>query len=81
VARIEIGKSVVSDVRVCGGRLIFKHTRILVYDVVELAEKGFSANAISRQYRGLVKASAVREALFLIRRGVVREVHRRKAAS
>jgi len=36
MARIEIGKHLAADSRVCGGRLIFKGTRILVSDALEL---------------------------------------------
>ena len=81
MARIEIGNCLVSDARVCDGRLIFKKTRILVYDALELAQKGYSAEAIAKQYRGLIKASAIREALSLVRKGLVREVGAKKAVA
>ncbi len=74
MARIEIGKHLVADTRVCSGRLIFKGTRILVADALELIKAGYSPKAIARQYRGSVTAQAVREALALMRRGIVREV-------
>lgn len=74
MARIEIGKHLAADTRVCGGRLIFKDSRILVSDVLELAEAGYSAEAIARQYRGVVRPAAVREAVSLVRRKLVREV-------
>ena len=81
MARIEIGTYLVSDARVCGGRLVFKETRILVYDALELAQKGYSVGAIAKQYRGLIKASAIREALSLVRKGLVREVGNKKAVA
>lgn len=74
MARIEIGKHLAADTRVCGGRLIFKGTRILVSDAVELAQAGHSPEAVSEQYRGIIAPEAVREALSLIRRGIVKEV-------
>ena len=74
MARIEIGQHLAVDTRVCGGRLIFKGTRILVSDVLELAQAGYTPEAIAKQYRGLITPEAVREALSLIRRGIVREV-------
>ena len=77
MARIEIGKYLAADSRFCGGRLIIKGSRILVADVVELAENGYSAVAIAEQYRGLIRPAAVREALSLTRQGVVREVSSR----
>lgn len=80
MARIEIGKFLASDTRVCGGRLIFRGTRILVADALELLDAGYSAEETARQYRQLVSAPAVREAVRLTRRGVVREVVARPAA-
>jgi uncharacterized protein (DUF433 family) len=57
MARIEIGKHLAADSRVCGGRLIFKGTRILVSDAIELTKAGYSPEAIARQYHGIVTAS------------------------
>ena len=74
MARIEIGKFLVVDHRLCGGRLIFRGTRILVLDALELLESGFPPEDISRQYSGLIKPEAVREALSLTRRGLIKEV-------
>jgi uncharacterized protein (DUF433 family) len=65
MARIEIGKHLAADTRICGGRLIVRGSRILVSDVLELADAGYSAAAISRQYRGIISADAVREAVSL----------------
>ena len=74
MARIEIGKYLAADTRVCKGRLIFRGTRILVSDALELTEAGYTPEAIARQYRGIVTAKGVREALELTRRGIVREI-------
>jgi uncharacterized protein (DUF433 family) len=74
MARIEIGRHLAADTRVCGGRLIFKGTRILVSDALELTEAGYTPKAIARQYRGIITAKGVREALSLTRRGIVREI-------
>ena len=74
MARIEIGKHLAADTRVCSGRLIFKSTRILVSDALELTEAGYTPEAIARQYRGIITAKGVREALALTRRGIVREI-------
>ncbi len=73
MARIEIGKHLAADTRVCGGRLIFKGTRILVSDALELTKTGYTPEAIAREYRGIISAKGVREALALTRRGIVRE--------
>jgi len=74
MARTEIGKHLAIDTRVCGGRLIFKGTRIMVADAVELAEAGYSPEAIAGQYRGIITPEAVREALTFVREGIVKEV-------
>jgi uncharacterized protein (DUF433 family) len=77
MARIEIGKYLAADSRVCSGRLVLKGSRILVADVVELAKNGYSPSAISQQYHGLIRPAAVREALSLTRKGMIREVSAR----
>jgi uncharacterized protein (DUF433 family) len=74
MARIEIGKYLAADSRICGGRLILKGSRILVADVLELVHSGYSPSAIAEQYRGLIRPAAVREAVSLTRQGVVREI-------
>ena len=74
MARIEIGRYLTIDTRVCGGRLIFKGSRILVSDALELLQVGFSPEKISHEYHGLVTPEAVREAAMFSRKGIVREV-------
>jgi uncharacterized protein (DUF433 family) len=74
MARLEIGKHLAADSRVCRGRLIFKGTRILVSDTLELTKAGYTPERIARQYRGMITAKGVREALTLTRRGIVREI-------
>ena len=81
MARIEIGKYLASDTRVSGGRLIFKGTRIAVNDVLELSSAGYAPEAIAREYRNAIKADAVREALSLTRRGLVKEVRARRRSA
>jgi uncharacterized protein (DUF433 family) len=73
MARIEIGKYLAVDSRVCGGRLIFKGTRIPVADAWDMIEMGYTPEGISKQYRGLVAPEAVREAKSLILRGFLKE--------
>jgi uncharacterized protein (DUF433 family) len=74
MARIEIGQYLVVDTRVCKGRLIFKGTRVLVADALALLKAGVDPEQITQAYRGLVTPEAVREALALSRKGLVREV-------
>jgi len=65
MARVEIGQYLVTDTRVCRGRLIFKGTRVLVSEVLELLEAGFDPEKISQEYGRLVTPEAVREAVAL----------------
>lgn len=81
MARIEIGKHLAADTRVCAGRLIFKGSRILVSDVLELTHAGYTPQAVAQQYRGVISPKAVREAVSLTRRGVVKEVVAKKTAA
>jgi uncharacterized protein (DUF433 family) len=74
MARIEIGQYLATDTRVCRGRLIFKGTRVLVSDVLELLKAGFSPEQISQEYQGVVVPEAVREAVTFSNKGIVREV-------
>ena len=74
MARIEIGKHLATDTRICGGRLIFKGTRILVSDALELTRAGSTPEAVAEQYRGAITPEAVRDAVSLFRRGLVREI-------
>jgi len=54
MARLEIGKHLAADTRVCAGRLIFRGTRLLVSDAIELVEAGYTPHAVAEQYGGLV---------------------------
>ena len=81
MARIEIGKHLAADTRVCAGRLIFKGSRILVSDALGLTHAGYTPEAVAQQYRGVISPEAVREAVSLTRRGVVKEVVAKKTAA
>ena len=80
MARLEIGKHLAADSRVCGGRLIFRGTRVLVADALELLAAGYTPEGLVGQYPGVLTAEAVREAVTLTRRGVIREIVSRRAA-
>ncbi len=73
MVRIEIGKHLVTDSRVCGGRLIFKGSRIPVSDVLELMEADYSAEAIISQYHNLLTEDAIHEAITFFKQGLLRE--------
>lgn len=75
MARTEIGKYLVIDSRVCGGRLIFKGSRITVSDAVELSQAGYTPEQISDQYNNLINPEAVVEALRFVRQGLLKEIN------
>ena len=74
MARTEIGKHLAIDTRVCGGRVIFKGSRIMVSDAVELSQAGYTPEQIAHQYWGFITAEAVEEALLLVQQGLIKEV-------
>ena len=62
MAHTETGKCLVIDTRICGGRLIFKGSRILVSDAIELSQAGYTPEQIAAQYNNIIKPEAVEEA-------------------
>jgi uncharacterized protein (DUF433 family) len=74
MARIEIGKYLAVDPRVCRGRLIFRGSRILVSDALDMVRAGSTPETVAREYHGIITPEAVREAASFVRRGLVREV-------
>ncbi len=65
MARTEIGNYLAIDTRVCGGRVIFKGSRIMVSDAIELSEAGYTPEQIAHQYWDIITPEAVEEALRL----------------
>ena len=61
--RLEIGRYIVIDDEVCHGKPVFKGTRILVSDVIELLEAGVSIEEIIRDYYPSLNEEMIREAL------------------
>ena len=53
--RIEINKYVVADPEICHGKLTFKGTRIMVWQVLEMLESGESIEEILENYPALTK--------------------------
>ena len=74
MARIEIGRHLATDTRVCRGRLIFRGTRILVADALELLNAGWKPVQITREYQGLISVEAIQEAIVFNERDIAREV-------
>ena len=77
MARVEIGHHLAIDTRVCGGRLIFKGTRILVNDALQMIRSGLTPRKVAQEYPGLLTPAAASEAVSLMR---VRRSHRGRKA-
>lgn len=72
MGRTEIGKHLAIDTRVCDGRVIFKGSRIMVSDAVELSQAGYPPEQIAHQYWVLITPEAVEEALFLVQQKLIK---------
>jgi uncharacterized protein (DUF433 family) len=61
--RIELGRHIVSDSKICGGQPTFKGTRIMVWIVLEELEDGMSWDEIVAEWNGSVNEEAISEAI------------------
>src|SRR5439155_4976302 len=61
--RIELGRHIVSDSRICGGQPTFKGTRIMVWIVLEQLDRGLTWQEIVREWDGRVSEEAISEAI------------------
>ena len=60
--RVEIGKYIVMDPEICHGKPVFKGTRIMVWQVLEMLRLGYKEEEILEQFPSLTKEH-IREAL------------------
>ncbi len=61
--RIELGRHIVSDSKICGGQPTFKGTRIMVWIVLEQLEDGLTWTEITREWNDRVAKAAIAEAV------------------
>lgn len=61
--RVEFGKYIVLDDEICHGKPVFKDTRILVSDVLELLAAGLSIEEIIQDYYPTLNKDMIKEAL------------------
>jgi uncharacterized protein (DUF433 family) len=61
--RIELGRHIVADSKICGGQPTFKGTRIMVWIVLEQLERGLTWAKVSREWDGRVGEEAIAEAI------------------
>ena len=53
--RVEINKYIIVDSEICGGKPVFRETRIMVWQVLEMLESGESIKEILENYPSLTK--------------------------
>jgi uncharacterized protein (DUF433 family) len=61
--RIELGRHIVADSKICGGQPTFKGTRIMVWIVLEQLEDSLTWAEITREWDGKVGDEAIAEAI------------------
>ena len=66
-----LGRYVVADAGICGGKPTFRGTRILVADVLEQVALGLAWETIVEEWRGAVSMEAIAEAVRLAREALV----------
>ena len=61
--RVELGRHIVADPKICHGQPTFKGTRIMVWIVLEQLEDGMTWEEIMREWPGRFPAAAIAEAI------------------
>jgi uncharacterized protein (DUF433 family) len=61
--RIELGRHIVADSKICGGQPTFKGTRIMVWIVLEQLDRGMSWDQVIREWPGKFPKAAISEAI------------------
>ena len=61
--RIELGRHIVADPKICGGQPTFKGTRIMVWIVLEQLEDGLTWDEIVAEWDGKVSKQAIAEVI------------------
>ncbi len=66
-----LGRYIVADSGICGGKPTFRGTRILVADVLGQVARGMAWETIVEEWRGAVSMEAIAEAVHLAREALV----------
>jgi len=61
--RVELGRQIVADSKICGGQPTFKGTRIMVWIVLEQLEDGMTWDEILGEWDGKVSKQGIAEAI------------------
>lgn len=75
-----LGRHLIADPRVCGGKPIFEGSRIMVWQVLDQVAEGMPWEQISWSWRGKVSQDAIAEAVRLAASEfkTARHVHHRR---
>ena len=65
IQKKNIGRYIVSDPKICHGKLTFTGTRIFVDDVLDMVAEGLSWNYIEEQWHDAISKDAIKEAVLL----------------
>jgi uncharacterized protein (DUF433 family) len=63
--RIELGRHIVADMKVCHGQPTYKETRVLAWVVLEQIERGMTWDKIADEWDGKVSRPAIAETIAL----------------
>ena len=66
MAAESLGRYIMSDPRICHGKLTFRGTRIMVADVLEQVADGLAWETILEEWNGGISKEAIAEALQLL---------------
>ena len=65
--RLELGRFIVADPKICHGKPTYKGTRIMVWQVLAMLERGEGWAYIRNAWRGRVSDQAIAETIHLAR--------------
>jgi uncharacterized protein (DUF433 family) len=68
------GRHIVSDPKICHGKLTFTGTRVFVQDVLEMVAEGMEWDTIIKQWHGSISREAIAEAVRLAGRALIDHV-------
>jgi uncharacterized protein (DUF433 family) len=72
IKRVQLGRYIVADPKICHGQPTYKGTRIMAWIVLEQIERGMTWDQIQQEWEGRVSHPAIAETLalsHLIRKG------------
>lgn len=79
--RVELGKYIVKDSKICAGELTFKDTRFLVKDALAYLKVGMNIDELYVAFYERVPKEAFQEAIDLAANALTHEHSRRKHSS